>query len=59
MGGIEYLQKKNLQYISGTYICYHLLSFKSMFTLLYVLSPSWKQYCVEMAMPKVLTDGFV
>ena len=26
---IVYLQKKNLQYVSGTYICYHLLSFKS------------------------------
>ena len=28
-GGVVYLQKKNLQYVSGTYICYHLLSFKS------------------------------
>ena len=33
--------------------------FKSMFTLLHLLSPTWKQYCVEMAMSKVLTDVFM
>ena len=42
-----------------SYICCHLLSFKSMFTLLNLLSPTWKQYCAEMAMTKVLTDVFV
>ena len=51
--------EKNFQYVSGTYISYHLLSFKSIFTLLHLLSPTWKQYCAEMAMSKVLTDVFV
>ena len=27
-----------------------------MFTLLHLLSPSWKEYCPEMAMSKVLTE---
>ena len=27
-----------------------------MFTLLHLLSPTWKQYCTEMAKSKVLTD---
>ena len=30
-----------------------------MLTLLHLLSPSWKQYCVEMVMSKLLTDVFV
>ena len=37
----------------------YLLSFKSMFTLLHLLSPSWKQYYAEMAMSTVFTDVFV
>ena len=50
--------KKNLQSVSGTYICYHLKAL-SMFTLLHLLSPTWKQYSAEMAMSEVLTDVFI
>ena len=56
-GSVVYLQKKNLQYVSGTYICYHLKAL-NMFTLMYLLSPTQKQYCAEIAMSKVLTDVF-
>ena len=40
------------------YFCYYLKAL-SMFTLLHLLLPTWKQYCVEIAMSKALTDVFV
>ena len=54
----DYSQYVNLQYASGTYSCYHLKAL-SMFTLLHLLSPTRKQYCVEMTVSKILSDVFV
>ena len=35
------------------YFCYHLKAL-NIFTLIHLLSPTWKQYCAEMAMSKAL-----
>ena len=40
------------------YFCYHLKAL-SVFTLMHLLSPTQKQYCVKIELSKTLTDVFV